>query len=170
MWRIAAIILVVASLLLFACAEPKPNPQGTPITSALLVKLSLEELVAKADLIVVGSVTEKKSQWNTDHSRIYTFVSIATEEAIKGASGKNIVIKVAGGEAGGITQLSEDMPGFQTGERVLVFLEINDDGTTGVIGGWQGRIVIENGKVAGSDITLRDLVSQIKIEVNKSPK
>lgn len=136
-----------------------------------MVKLTLEELVARADWIVIGKVTEKKSQWNADRTSIYTLVTLAVEQWLKGQSGNNkMVIKVPGGEVGGITQQVEDAASFHTGEKALVFLSRNDDGTTGVVGGFQGKTTIEGGNVVSSNQSLNDFISQIKAEVNKSSK
>ena len=159
--------LIVAGLLLSACSEPKPPDEVT--SSSLVVKLTLEELVAHADWIVVGTVTGQKSQWDADHNHIYTLVTIAVEEWGKGESDDNeIVINIPGGEVGEVTQRVEDVPSFQKGERVLVYLQPHDDGSAGVVGGWQGKFVIENGNIIGSDLSLAELVSQIKTEVNKA--
>lgn len=161
--------LIVAGLLLSTCSEPKPPDEVT--SSSLVVKLTLEELVAHADWIVVGTVTGQNSQWNADHSHIYTLVTVAVEEWVKGESDDNeIVINTPGGEVGGTTEWVEDVPSFQKGERVLVFLQLHDDGSAGVVGGWQGKFVIENGNIIGSDLSLAELVSQIKTEVNKAPE
>ena len=165
--RIVIVGVITASLLLTACSEPKLPGEG--VTLGLMLELTLEELVAHGDWIVVGTVTGKESQWTADHSRIYTSVTVSVEEWVKGGPGENeIVITTPGGEVEGIGEWTEGAAGFQEGERVLVYLQLNDDGTANVVGGWQGKFVIENGNIIGSALSLAELVSQIKTEVNKA--
>ena len=159
---------MIAGLLLSACSEPEPPGEMT--ISSQIVKPGLQELVAHADWIVVGTVTGQKSQWNADHNHIYTLVTVAVEEWIKGETDDNeIVINTPGGEAGGKTEWVEDVPGFQKGERVLVYLQLNHDGSASVVGGRQGKLVVEYENIVGSDLSLAELVSQIKIEADKAP-
>jgi hypothetical protein len=84
---------------------------------------SLEQKTVKADLIVIGRVIDVKTRWDETRSKIYTFVSLALEEAIKGhSSKKNIMIRVPGGEVDEIGTFVPEMASFRKGERALVFL------------------------------------------------
>ena len=170
---IAAVI--TASLLLSACSAPQPPDSGT--TSGLVEKLTLKELVAQSDWIVIGTVTGKESQWTADHSRIFTSVTVSVEEWVKGGPGENeIVITTPGGQVGEAFEWEEDAAGFEEGERVLVYLRLNDDGTASVFGGWQGKFVVTKdrkvarGELSLSDLSLDELISQIKAEVDKQSK
>ena len=119
--------------------------------------------MANADWLVVGTVREIESQWNADHSQIYTLVNVAVEEWVKGElRGKEIVINKPGGTVGEITQQVEDVPSFRVGEMILVFLKLHDGGTIGVVGGWQGKFVVQNARIVGTDLSLADMINQIK--------
>jgi hypothetical protein len=169
--KIAIVIFLAVGFVLPACSSPVSQGGLQPITSAAMVKLTQEELVAGADWIMVGMVTDSKSQWNDDRTRIYTLVTLSVEEWLKGQSGgKKIVIKIPGGEVNGITQQTEDVASLKIGEKVLVFLKLNNDGTTTVFGGFQGKRTIEGDGVVGSKLSVKELVSQIKAEVAKSSK
>ncbi len=89
---------------------------------ALVIKLSLDQLAAGADSVVVGTVVELTSRWNADRSHIETLVTISVEERLKGAPGDvRVTITVPGGQVGEIREMVSDTPGFQVGERVAVF-------------------------------------------------
>ena len=93
------------------------------VAYAWMVNLSLGELSAGADSIVTGTVVEQNSYWNEAHINIYTSVTIAVEESLKGAAGQDrITVIIQGGQVGDSAQWVEDTPAFSPGERVAVFL------------------------------------------------
>lgn len=90
------------------------------------IKMSIKELTTKSDLIIVGKVIDATSKWAGDRSNIYTYVTINVEEFIKGSQLTNeILVQVLGGaiKDEGIASLVSEMPSFQKGERVVLFLE-----------------------------------------------
>jgi hypothetical protein len=118
----------------------------TSPVQALMLKFSLPELVNGADAIIVGSVTGRSSQWNTDRSHIETIVTLSVEEYLKGTSSEgNLTINVPGGEVAGITERVSDTPGFDQGERVVLFLK-NLNNRIEVFGSYQGKCRIEEGQ------------------------
>lgn len=165
---VTGIILVTGiAFLLLAYSVPKPHQVAS---SPLVVEVTLEELVAQASHIVVGEVIEKKSQWSDDRSHIYTLVTVSVEEWVKGDSkGNKILIKVPGGKVGEVIEWVEDVASFRVGERVVVFLHIQEDSTFDVVGGWQGKFTVENGKIVGSDLSLAELIYRIEDEMTKVP-
>jgi hypothetical protein len=168
---IAALILIVVSAFL-ACSLPsQPVETDKPglVDSNALVELSLAELVAHANCIVIGLVSSKISQWDAGKENIYTYVVLAVEERLKGELTSNqIVVKVPGGEIDGEIQFVEDTASFRVGERVLVFLKCDSDGTAAaVIGGRQGKLLIRNGRVINSNLSVNELIFRIKTEINR---
>lgn len=91
---------------------------------SLMVKLSLERLSLDSDTIVLGNVDDIACQWSMDRSAIVTVVTLRIQTVIKGEVLRNqILIQYPGGEVGDIGLKVSDMPEFQLGERVLVFLK-----------------------------------------------
>ncbi len=159
----------VVNLLLLACSATKPPAPNSVSGLSLVMKLSLEELVVQSDLIVVGIVTGQKSQWNAQHNQIHTLVTVNVEEWVRGEpKGDEIIIKISGGQVDEVSQVVEDAPSFRVGEKLLVFLQSQESDTVSVVGGWQGKLVIENDKIAGSDVSLAELIKQIKAQSSKS--
>jgi hypothetical protein len=93
------------------------------LEAATVWRLSLEELVAKADLIVVATVSEQTSRWNK-YGRIVTDVTLAVDQPIKGdtSNGEQLVVTTLGGTIGELLMKVEGSARFVSGSSVLVFL------------------------------------------------
>jgi len=111
---VALFCIVVSSLLLLA---------STGTVQADSVKLNLKELTNGADSILVGTVTERSSYWNDEHTRIYTSVVFSVEDRMKGDAGPQVTITVPGGTVDGIGEWVSDMVSFDQGEKSVVFLK-----------------------------------------------
>lgn len=91
--------------------------------AALMIKAPLPDLVAGAEAIVVGRVTQVRSSWSLDNNLIVTLTSIEVKETIKGgAAAPTILIQTPGGQIGDLRLAVSDEPSFTTDETVLVFL------------------------------------------------
>lgn len=163
----AVLVLCVAG-----CAAVQAPPSGdnnATGTSALMLKMSLAELVNESDWIVTGSVAGQESRWDAGHSSIITLVTVNVSRWIKGISpdGKGtVIITVPGGRVGSEAQVVEDVAGFSNGEQVLIFLKGGNDGAMEVAGGFQGKYTITGADAVPFDpqekLKLDELVAQIK--------
>ena len=90
---------------------------------AAMRKLPMEDLVRKADTIVLGTVTQQESAWDAQHTAIYTDVTLAVERVLTGHSGEVVTLRVAGGRVGGMGMRTSNDAAFREGERVIVFLD-----------------------------------------------
>src|SRR5712691_10120277 len=109
---------------------------------AAMVKLTLEQLTADAETIVRGTVTSQVSAWNAERTAIYTDVTLAVEEALKGSPGATVTFRIAGGVVGDIGMRTSNDPVFQNGEQVVVFLSTRD-ATARVVGLGQGKYTVK---------------------------
>ena len=144
---LSALILAGGVPLLLAAPGLAPN-----LGEAAMIKLSLEKLATQADTIVLGTITSQTSDWNIQRTAIYTDITLAVEEFIKGLSGgspgavrrpEEITFRVAGGVVGEIGMSTSNDPVFQNGERVVIFL--NTEGTPArVVGLHQGKYTVRN--------------------------
>jgi hypothetical protein len=191
------IICLVGVGMLLTSAAIQPAPQ-TPkafdrADPALMVELTLDELVSAAGWIIIGTVAGQESKWNADRTNIRTVVSINVQEWVKGqpfstgADGKNtadplscsnsksVSLTVPGGKVGDVNQWVEDTPVFRDGEKALVFISSGNGGIYTVAGSVQGKYSIVDNKVRFSplsraDLPLEEVVSSIKAETNKKQK
>ncbi len=94
-----------------------------------LVKISDKNLVLSSDAIITGKVLSIESRWNASKTNIYTDITIALNQTIKGDLGSNtIVIEQVGGKIGDKEVWLTGSPEFSVGEEVLLFLKANSSG------------------------------------------
>ena len=111
---------------------------------------SPEDLARRAEVVAVGKVSSLASQWSADHSRIFTHVTLAVNQYIKGGgAGQPLVLVVAGGEVGAVGEVYSHMPTFRQDEDVLVFAEKDNTGSYRVSGGHDGKFHLERDETTG---------------------
>ena len=109
-----------------------------------------EDLIKRSDVIVVGKVGRKVSEWNEDKSRIQTRVSISVDQTIKGAAaGSTLTVIVPGGEVGGVGEWYSHTARFADEEDVVVFARKDHKGQYRVSGGEHGKVSVEKDKSTG---------------------
>ena len=150
---------VICVVLVVACGTPA-STNLSQSAGGLIEELTLDELAARSDAILVGEVTDIAS-YQEGEGNIYTLVTLSVEQAIKGESEGEEVIRVPGGELGGQTLWVEDAPSFEPGERAVVFLE-EIEGAFGVCGWHQGKFTIDNNNMVSGNITLTEFIDQIR--------
>jgi hypothetical protein len=164
--------ITILALLLVGCTSganttnPPPSPTNPPplISSGLVVKMSLDDLAAKANLVILGKVVNVVYQKEAN-GNIYTLVTFSVEQIFKGETAQEMVISVPGGKFDGLIQLVEGTPTFQLSERAVVFLE-KGDGIFRVIGGFQGEFTINEGNMVGN-VPLQQFVIQVNNAIAK---
>jgi hypothetical protein len=98
-----------------------------------------------------------QSAWNDEHTNILTTIAITPERWIKGESSANpFILRVPGGTVGDITEITEDMPSFQEGERVVLLL-VEPQGGYEVTGGVLGKTIVND-----DEELLNDLIQRIQ--------
>lgn len=94
-----------------------------PSEAAVVVRLSLAELVGEADTIVETVVRRAESRWSDDGRRIETAVSVEVSEGLRGAGkGETLTVHVLGGKVGNIRMKVPGSPVLAEGQEVLLFL------------------------------------------------
>jgi hypothetical protein len=110
------------------------------VSATTVVELSLEQLVGKADTIVVATVGEQLSHWNK-RGHIVTDVELEVQQTLKGyaSEGEPLTVTTQGGTVGDIIMKVEGSPRFVSGATILVFLrEVPSLGELRVVGMSQG--------------------------------
>lgn len=109
-----------------------------PAAAALVEALSLEQLAARASLILRGTVQSSSSAWDASGRRIVTHTRILVSEVLaqhgpaQAEVGKTLEVRTPGGNVGAIGQSVPGAPRFTPGEEVLLFLEPVTQGWTPV--------------------------------------
>ena len=114
---------------------------ATSAGATTIIPMSVEELAQKAESIVEARALDSRSEWNPQHTLIYTYTRFAISRTLKGLAAHTITVKQLGGSAGGYTQRISGVPQFQAGEEALLFLRssVASDGTQVIVGLMQGH-------------------------------
>jgi hypothetical protein len=92
-------------------------------SQALLRKVELPEMVSRAGTIVHGIVLSNESRLAEDGT-IYTYTSVSVLEELTGTgSQETVVIRNMGGTVGTKGLRVTDVPTFEEGEEVILFIE-----------------------------------------------
>ncbi len=137
---------------------------ATPVVSASMIKISLEDLTREADVIVIGDIEEVESRWNLWRTMVYTYSTVSVEKYIKGTGSEKLTIITKGGTVGDSGVWVEDVPEFTKNETVLVFLK--KAGREFSVAGWaQGKFTVENEDVrdiSGEKVSLKDFLRRVE--------
>jgi hypothetical protein len=148
------LILLVCVFAVAACATP---------AGAVVAKKDLAQLGQEAQSIITGKVVAIESRWDTDDGLINTYVTVRVREHLKGKpTTSEAIIRVPGGEAGDMGLAVSDAPWFEPGEDVMVFLAPELKGAYSVVGWYQGKLTIKNGKVEEFDLPVGEVLSYVK--------
>lgn len=125
---------------------------------------SFDELVAQAQLIFQGTVTDTQSQWAGEGGsrRIVTYVTFKVDEAIKGEPGASYTIRMLGGTVDGQTMEVTDSPKFKVGDRDIVFVENNGSQFIPLVGIMHGRYRVQQDKVTGKEVVITNSGRAVK--------
>lgn len=111
---------------------------------ALILYQTTEQLVAGSTDIVSGTVKSANPRWSGGTAYVYTDIVIEIEDKAKGTLNKqsNLTISQIGGRVGGLVSENSELPKFQAGEEVLLYLTKNDDGEFVIYNGLAGKLVV----------------------------
>ncbi len=168
---VAIIIMLLISigvlvLVSTACTSSGDKINLPPSQSGrgLVEKLTLDNLAARADLVLLGEAVDIASHKEAN-GNIYTLVTSSVEQIFKGETANEVVIRIPGGKLDEQIQVVEDAPSFQLGERAVIFLE-KGDGIFRAVGGFQGKLTIDKNNMVGN-VPLQEFVEQVRNAVAK---
>jgi hypothetical protein len=88
-----------------------------------MIKIPLKRLVYESEAIVIGRVHSIQCEWSLDKQLILTVVKVRVQETIRGdLMMPEIMLEVPGGRMGDLSLKVSDVPAFEEGEQVLIFL------------------------------------------------
>ncbi|MBD0353284.1 MAG: hypothetical protein ICV65_19240, partial [Flavisolibacter sp.] len=97
--------MAIGSLLLFLCILLNIH-----LAAQSLYKVSLEEKVRNAQLIVEGKVTNQYSFWNPEHTMIYTAHTVEVYKLFKGTTEQSTIeVMTEGGSVDGVSIKASDL-------------------------------------------------------------
>lgn len=110
-----------------------------PAAASTFVHVPTRELIAQADALIEGRVVDLDSFWTESGRLIATEAVIEIDDTLLGTLSGNVTVRTFGGRVGDITVEAHGFPRFELGERVLLFLTTDEDGSLRVLGYQQGQ-------------------------------
>ena len=130
--------------------------------SALVIKMTLPDLVRSADSIVVAHVSRQSHHIDGPlvfaRPKIYTDSHLRVERVLSGTRPGDITLSQLGGTFAGSTLVVSDQPKVSAGQRFILFLDVQGD----VVGGYQGKLDIVKGRVPQLGLSLDEVISAIR--------
>lgn len=121
------------------------------VHAMVVVKRDFTELVARAEQIVIGTVSAIREEPDTSGTP-YTLVTFSDLSVLKGDLGATLTLRFYGGTAGDVTVHIPDMPTFTLGERNVLFVAGNGTTICPLVGIWQGRFYVRFDPTLGTDV------------------
>ena len=98
--------------------------------ATIVIPVADTDLARQASVIVIGRITKITSAWDKDHEKIFTKLTLSVDETLKGKLKKHrLTVTQLGGIVGDIESWIDGNPEFTDGEKVLLFLSRNDNGS-----------------------------------------
>jgi hypothetical protein len=108
-----ALSLVPCALCLFLIA---------PADATVLLPADMTTIVTGSAVVVHGRVVDVTSALAEGRRSIYSVVTVAVDEALKGTPGRTVSFRIPGGQVGRYKRVVIGTPEFTPGEEVVVFL------------------------------------------------
>jgi hypothetical protein len=128
---------------------------GGRAQAMVVVKRDFPELVARAEQIVVGTVTDITYDKDEVGAPI-TLVTFSDVSVLKGDSGPTLTLRLSGGPDDDVAVHVSDMPTFTLGERNLLFIAGNGRDICPLVGVWQGRFRVRLDATHATEVVEHD--------------
>ena len=117
-----------------------------------------DDLIIGARAIVRGRVLSVSCRLDDQTGRVFTYVRLRVREVLKGqVSHHEIVLKEEGGQAGNRGSIVFGTPGFENGDKVLLYLDTWRDGSLRVYQMFLGKFSIIDDPATGEQLVVRTL-------------
>lgn len=123
-----------------------------PAAATVVLPLDFTELVAAADVIVHGRVSDTRAA--IIGGRTDTVVTLASLAALKGDPGAHVTFRVPGGQVGRYRTVVAGGPVLREGDEIVAFLGRSDEGLPHLVGFTQGVVRVVRQSVDGVRMVL----------------
>ena len=134
---------------------------AAPAGATVMVELTVEDMAADCDAIVIGRVERSGVQLlgepNVQGLHPWMLTNLTVEQWLKGPGGASVTIHERGGVWQGGGQWIAGTPTYRRGDRVLVFLRLDVYGRWRTYGMAQGKWLVHAGVPGTPTTATRDL-------------
>src|SRR5262245_8805885 len=138
--------------------------QATSVT-----EVSFSDLVQRAEVIAVGTVSEIKEQWDETRKAPLTLVTFSDLTVLKGNPGTSMTLEFLGGHTPkGLVLMIPGVPQFTVREKTVVFCAGNRRDFSPLVGVWQGLLRVRTDPQSGIETVSDNFRAPItKIQAGK---
>lgn len=126
---------------------------AVPAGASTFLAMTQDELVRDSAAVIQGKVIQVNSYWEKTGAVIVTEALVQVEDTLFGEAPSVVAVKTFGGKVGGFFIEAHGFPKFRVDQRVLLFLEPDQDGLMRVTGYQQGQFRIAMDK-AGREVAI----------------
>lgn len=120
------------------------------------IPIADDDLALSVRAIVEGRVELTESVWRQERRAVVTYVTVSIERVAKGSiDARTIVLRQIGGRTNSVSTEISGSPRLESGQRVLLFLNTNDDGSLHVAHLSLGHYRVETDTATGRDLVVR---------------
>ena len=114
------------------------------LSATTVVPMGVEALTRASSHVVEARATGSTSQWNSEHTFIFTYTRFEVTRTLKGQASKEILVRQIGGTVEGITQKVAGVRQWRAGDEAVLFLQPSPvaDGSLVVTGLMQGNFLM----------------------------
>jgi hypothetical protein len=123
-------------------------------SATTLARLSFADLAQQSTAVARLRCLDAKTLW--DRGEIWTETRFALVQSEKGAPGPILTVRTLGGRIGHLHSFVDEVPGFQSGEEVYLFLWAREGGPYRVLGWSQGTFRIARDPQTGIETVSQD--------------
>lgn len=131
-------------------------------SSARVLFLNDKQLTAQSDAIIEGHVSATEPRLRTEGRGVSTDTTIVVQDTLKGREnkGSTIFLSMPGGRVGDLQTSASELPRFEDGEDIILFLTFIENYGYVVTGGYQGKVTITANKdTGGAEVQGRRMVT-----------
>lgn len=111
---------------------------GGRVAALTVIPVTFEQLVEESTAVVYARVADVRGQWTADRQGIDSVVTLEALQYMKGTLGDTVMMRLPGGEAGGMTHVIPGAPTVREGELVVLFLKARGPALLSPVGFNQG--------------------------------
>ncbi len=115
-----------------------------PVHAAVFAPMTVDELLERSDIVVLGEVVASEAILDEDRGRITTRHRIAVRETLKGSAAAEVVVLTLGGETADLGQIVPGEARLERGQDLVLCLHAVDGGYV-VTGMAQGVFRFQDG-------------------------
>jgi hypothetical protein len=140
-------------------------------SATVVVPVAEADMTQQASVIVVGKITKLKSSWNKNHQQIFTKITLSVDEVLKGNLKKRrLTVTQFGGVVDDVEAWIDGNAQFTEGEKVLLFLDRQENGRLGVLHLYQGKFSIFTDPETGAELAYREAHPEgVQVTTLRSP-